>query len=94
MTRRHGPVAVAATVLGAALIGATGGLLLSRSYQSANRHELFDRRPWRRLAALGWLERSGDRSAVPVLRDYLRWEPQPLLAARAQRLIRDLEVAA
>lgn len=83
-----------ATVLGAAMVGVAGGLLLSLGHQSANRHELFDRRPWRRLAALGWLERSGDRSHVPVLRDYLRWEPQPLLVARAQRLLRDLEVAA
>lgn len=94
MSRRHGPVTIVATVLGATLVGIAGGLLLSLGHQSVNRRELFDRRPWRRLAALGWLERSGDRSVVPVLRDYLRWEPQPLLVARARRLLRNLEVAA
>ena len=94
MSRRHGSATIVATVLGAALVGMAGGVLLSRGRQNLNRHELFDRRPWRRLAALGWLERSGDRSVVPVLRDYLSWEPQPLLAARARRLLHALEVAA
>lgn len=88
------PNRVASTILGAALIGLAGGLVLSRQRQRANRRELFDRRSWRRLAALNWIERSGDRGSLRLLRDYLAWESRPALQARALRLIRSLEMSA
>lgn len=85
---------VAATVLGAVLAGLAGGVVLSRWLHRVNREELFDRSAWRRLAALGWLERHGSESAVPLVRDYLAWEPQAALRARASQVLRKLEEAA
>jgi hypothetical protein len=46
------------------------------------------------MAALGWLERHGGEAAVPLVRDYLAWEPQAALRARASRVLRKLETAA
>jgi hypothetical protein len=85
---------VAGTVLSATLLGLAGGVLLSRWIHRVNREELFDRSAWRRLAALGWLERHGDVAAVPLVRDYLAWEPQAALRARATKVLRKLEAAA
>lgn len=92
MTRRR--TGTAATILGAAMVGIAGGVLLSRWMHRVNREELFDRSAWRRLAALGWLERHGGESAVPLVRDYLAWEQQAPLRAKASRLLRKLEAAA
>ena len=92
MTRRGAPVATVA--LGAAMVGLVGGALLSRWMHRVNREELFDRSAWRRMAALGWLERHGGEAAVPLVRDYLAWEPQAALRARASRVLRKLETAA
>ena len=89
--RRHH---VAATVFGAALVGLAGGVVLSRWLHRVNREELFDRSAWRRMAALGWLERHGTESAVPLVRDYLAWEPQATLRAKASQVLRKLEQAA
>lgn len=88
------PARVVGTVVGATLLGLAGGLALSRQRHHANRQELFDPRAWRRLAALGWIERHGDAGALPLLRDYLAWEPRPTLAARAARVVRALELSA
>ncbi len=85
---------VAGTVIGAALLGLAGGLVLSRQRHRANRRELFDSRSWRRLAALNWIERHGDRGSLGLLRDYVAWERRPLLQARAARVIRGLELSA
>jgi hypothetical protein len=92
MTRRR--TGTAATILGAAMVGIAGGVLLSRWMHRVNREELFDRSAWRRLAALGWLERHGGESAVPLVRDYLAWEQQAPLRAKASRILRKLEAAA
>ena len=92
MKRRR--TGTAATVVGAALLGVAGGVLLSRWMHRVNREELFDRSAWRRLAALGWLERHGSESAVPLVRDYLAWERQPALRAKASQVLRKLEAAA
>ena len=45
--KRH-RTGTAATVLGAALVGIAGGVLLSRWMHRVNREELFDRSAWRR----------------------------------------------
>jgi hypothetical protein len=83
-----------ATVLGAALLGVAGGVLLSRWLRQVNREELFDPSAWRRMSALGWLERHGTEAAIPLVRDYLAWEPQAALRARASLVLRKLETAA
>lgn len=91
MSRTTGTVL--ATLLGAA-VGAVGGWFLAQGHDRANRRELFATAPWRRHAALGWLERHGDAASLPLLRDYLAWEPQAVLRSRARRVIGWLEAAA
>jgi hypothetical protein len=83
-----------ATVTAATLIGVAGGWMLAQGHHRAHRNELFAGSAWRRLAALGWLERHGDATALPLLRDYLAWEPQPALRSRARRVASWLESAA
>lgn len=90
MTRRS---SAALTFAGATLVGLAGGWLLAQSHDRAQRERLFARSPWRRHAALGHIEREGDTGAVPLLRDYLAWETEPVLRSRGQRVLRTLEAA-
>lgn len=92
MSRSTG--AVLATLLGGAAVGLAGGWLLAHGHDRANRRELFAPSAWRRVAALGWLERHGDATALPILRDYLAWESRAALRHRARRVIGWLEAAA
>jgi hypothetical protein len=78
----------------AATVGLAAGWLLARGHDRVHRRELFAARAWRRVAALGWLEQHGDASALPLLRDYLAWEPQAALRSRARRVMGWLEAAA
>ncbi|HET9064703.1 MAG TPA: hypothetical protein VFN22_02630 [Gemmatimonadales bacterium] len=87
MTARR---AVLPTFVAATLVGVAGGWLLARTHDYVQRQDLFARQPWRRFAALGWLERAGDTTALPVLQDYLDWERTPALRARARRVIASL----
>ena len=91
MTRGPSNTAVFA---GATLAGLAGAVLLARARHSTHRHNLFSKRPTRRFAALGWLEHRSDPAALPLLRDYIAWEPVPVLRSRASRLARALEAAA
>lgn len=75
------------TFIAGTLIGVAGGWLLARRHDWTQREDLYARFPWQRFAALGWIERAGDPSAVTVLRDYLDWERTPALRARARRVI-------
>lgn len=84
MTARR---AVLPTFVAATLVGVAGGWLLARTHDYVQRKDLFARYPWKRFAALGWLEREGDATAIPVLQDYLAWERSPALRARARRVI-------
>ncbi|HEY3933999.1 MAG TPA: hypothetical protein VGL65_05215 [Gemmatimonadales bacterium] len=77
----------AALFTGAALLGTAGGWLLARRHDRSHRHDLFSSRIYQRFAALGWIEREGDLENVPLLRDYLAWEPAPALRQRARRVI-------
>lgn len=58
-----------------------------------HREDLFHARPLRRLAALNGLAESPDAASIGLVRDYLRWERQPVLRGRARRLLRRLEAA-
>lgn len=81
-------------LLWSVMVGAAAGLWLVRTRQRSHRRDLFDPSAWRRLGALGWLERTGDPGALPLLRDYLAWEPRAALRSRAGQVLRTLERAA
>lgn len=83
MNRR--PSATTAFV-GAAFVGIAGGWWLARQHDRGHRRELFSSRPYRRLAALGWIASNDDPESLPLLRDYVAWEPIPALRSRARRV--------
>ena len=72
--------------------GVLGGFVAGFSLWSRQLHidsrSLFSRNPVRRLAALGALRTSEDEQTVTLLREYVAWEPRPLLRRRARRLLR------
>jgi hypothetical protein len=79
--------------VGAATLGVVGGWLLARRWDASHRRELFSPRVHRRVAALGWLEGELDPATLPLIQDYLAWEPTPALRARGRRLASALEAA-
>lgn len=80
--------------VGAALVGVAGGWLMAQRHDRAHRHHLFSSHAWRRHAALGWIGSEGDVDLLPLLRDYVAWEPLPALQQRARRIIASLEAMA
>ena len=80
--------------IGAALAGIAGGILLARRHDHAHRGDLFSPRAYRRFAALGWIAAEGDLEHVPLLHDYLAWEPLPALRQRARSIVTALEASA
>lgn len=78
------------TVGAAAALGA----LLVRDQMSRHQRELFSPHPLRRLAALGYLGgRPATVDSVLLLRDFIAWEPRPLLRRRATALLARMESA-
>jgi hypothetical protein len=77
----------------ATMVGAVLGWTVARLETSRHAGSLFDRRPRRRYAALVALESRRGPETIQLLRDYLRWERQPLLRQRARGLLRRLESA-
>jgi hypothetical protein len=76
------------------ILGAVAGLgtLLVRDQMSRHRRNLFSPHPLRRLAALGYLAgHEATIDAVRLLRDYIAWEPQPLLRRRATQILERME---
>ena len=70
------------------------GVLLVRDQISRSRRDLFSPHPLRRLAALEYL--GGCPSSVDtvlLLRDFLAWEPRPILKKRAAAVLARLEDA-
>lgn len=74
-------------LLGGLLVGALGWTL----QQHRHRQALFHARPFRRLAALGYLRAHPSVDSARVLHDYLRWESHPLLRRRARLVLRRME---
>lgn len=70
------------------------GVLLVRDQISRSKRDLFSPHPLRRLAALEYLG-GGPASVdtVLLLRDFLAWEPRPLLRKRAHAVLARLEAA-
>ena len=78
-------------VLSASALAALGALLV-RDQMSRHRRELFSRHPLRRLAALGYLARTpASVDTVLLLRDFIAWEPRPLLRRRATAVLGRME---
>lgn len=84
---------VGITVLTLAAAAALGALLV-RDQISRHQRDLFSPNPLDRLAALGYLgSRPASVDAVLVLRDFLAWEPRPLLRRRAASVLSQMESA-
>ena len=88
MNGRIAPKAVTVGFLGGLVLGAvvwSGQILRSR-------RDLFSKRPWRRLAALGDLGGQPGLETARILSDYVRWERHPDLRRRGERLLRRMQV--
>ena len=69
---------------------AAGSLLWTRMLR-AHRHDLFSPRPLNRVAALGYLRARPTVSTAQLLREYIAWEPSPLLRQRGAKLLHRVE---
>lgn len=73
-------------------VGFLGGVLLGALAWSVqirrSRRELFNKSPFRRLAALGYLSGKPSVEAARILADYVGWERHPGLRRRGQVLLR------
>jgi hypothetical protein len=82
-------------VAAAAAAGFTSGLVLGLIVWSQqtqrSRRDLFSARPWRRMAALGYLRGQCSARNVRLLRDYVAWEHHPKLRRRGQLILRRME---
>lgn len=80
-----------------AALGFVGGLAVGVTVWSRvldrSRQGLFSARPVRRFAAVSYLGGRPSVDTVRLLRDYIRWEPHPLLRRRARRVLRAVEAS-
>jgi len=60
---------------------------------ATNRSGLFSKHPMRRFAAVGYLRARPSVDTARLLRDYIRWEPQPFLRRRAREVLRRVEAS-
>ncbi len=71
---------------------AAGSLMWSRMQRNCRRN-LFSRNPLFRVAALGYLRAQPTINTARLLREYIAWEPRPILRQRGVRMLRRLEAA-
>jgi len=80
---------------GLVLLAVVGGLVAGfatwSDQQRRHSRALFHASPRKRLAALGYLRAHPSVDSARLLRDYLRWEPLPLLRRRARGVLRRTE---
>ena len=74
-------------LLGGALIGIAVAREVSRRRQRSHGANLFHTSPPMRHQALSWLERHPSRAALARLRDYIAWEPIPMLQRRGTTIL-------
>ncbi|HSW30815.1 MAG TPA: hypothetical protein VLH75_15110 [Longimicrobiales bacterium] len=80
------------TILAAAVAGGIIALIV-RNQIARHRRDLFSPRSLRRLAALGHMRReAASVDGIRVLRDFIAWEPRPLLRERARAILGRMEV--
>jgi hypothetical protein len=85
-------VQTTAVTLLAVAAAAAVGVLLVRDQISRHRRDLFSPHPLRRLAALEYIgSDTASVDAILLLRDFLAWEPRPLLRRRASAVLAQLE---
>lgn len=78
-------------VVGVGAAAAVAALLL-RDQIARHRRDLFSPHPLRRLAALGFISGAEPSvESVHLLRDFLAWEPRPLLRKRAALILQRME---
>jgi hypothetical protein len=81
-----------ALILVALGLAAAVSALVVRDQIARHRRELFSSHPLRRLAALSYLgSRDATVDTVRLLRDFVAWEPRPLIRRRAALLLARME---
>ena len=85
--RKRTQIALAAGFIG----GVVAGAVLWSTQIHRSRRELFSARPWRRLAALGYLAGRPGLDTVRLLNDYVRWERHKPLRTRGERLLKRMQ---
>ena len=87
--RRHQKRLLTAGFVG----GMLAGMILWSMQMQRCRRDLFSARPMRRLAALGYLTGMRGADTLRLLTEYVRWETNPALRRRAERLVNRLQAA-
>jgi hypothetical protein len=86
------PRATAAALVAAGFFGGVAvGAAAWEGLLAGNRRGLFSASPVRRYAAVSYLGARPSVDTARLLRDYVRWEPHPVLRRRARRVLRELE---
>lgn len=78
------------TLIGVGTVAA-GATLLLRDRTERHRRDLFHAHPLRRLAALNYVRSHPRVENALLLRDYLVWEPRPLLRRRAAMILERMQ---
>ena len=73
--------------------GVAAGSFVWNRLQHNCRRELFNRSPFRRIAALGYLRSRPSVSTARILKEYIAWEQRPILRERGVRILRSVETA-
>jgi hypothetical protein len=73
--------------------GIAAGTLVWSRLQRQYRRNLFSRYTLRRVAALGYLRARPSVNTAQLLREYVAWEPRPILRQRGARMLKRLEAA-
>lgn len=73
--------------------GIAAGSIVWNRLQHNCRRELFNRSAFRRVAALGYLRSRPSVSTARILREYIAWEPRPILRQRGAKILRTLETS-
>ena len=73
--------------------GIVAGVTIWSRLVDTNRRGLFSPHPVKRFAAVSYLGARPSVDTARLLRDYILWEPQPLLRRRARRVLRAVEAS-
>jgi len=73
--------------------GVAAGSIVWNRLQHNCRRELFNRSALRRVAALGYLRARPSVGTAQILKEYIAWEPRPMLRQRGAKILRTLETS-